>query len=94
MKKAAAYVQWFLDGSGYRVTVYDTESQPLDEYKAGNHPMDSQVVAKNDAPLSDATLECFAEQTAKETADRWGVPHDKVSRDVDSERDYKVTPDA
>lgn len=83
------YVQWCLDGQGYRVAAYDADSQPVEEYSAGDHPLDSQVVAKHDDKLPDETLEKFAQQTAEEMADKFGIPHSKISRDLDSEKDWR-----
>lgn len=93
------FVQWHLEPTGYRVVAYDGESQPIDEYSAGNHPLDSQAVARNDRAVPRATLEKWAQQTAEETADRLGIARSRISRDTDSETDAfseiaKQSPDA
>jgi hypothetical protein len=84
------YVQWCLDGQGYRVTAYDADSQPIEEYAAGDHPLDSQAVAKPGSKLSARTLIKFAKQTAKEMADKHSIDHKRISRDLDSESEYRA----
>ena len=79
------YIQWYLTGTGYRVTVYPgSGGDPIYDYDAGNHPFDSQSVSK-DHPLSDETLIKYAEQTSRETADEYGISYDHISRDTDME---------
>ena len=81
------FVQWHLEPTGYCVVAYDGESQPIDEYSAGNHPLDSQAVARHCDPVPADTLRKWARQTAEETADKLGIPHDRISHDQDSETD-------
>lgn len=81
------FVQWYLTGTGYRVTVYDGECQPLEEYEAGDNPLDSGSVARPGHKLSAETLIRYATQTAVEMAGKHGIGADRVSRDTDSETD-------
>lgn len=82
----AHYVQYHLTGTGYRVTAYDAESQPVEEYEAGNHPGDSQAVARPGEPRVRAqTLKKWARQTALDMAKEHGVDPSKVSYDHDGE---------
>jgi hypothetical protein len=78
------YIQWYLTGTGYHVTVYGPDNQPIYEYDAGNHPLDSQSVSTLH-PLPDETLIRYAEQTSRETAEEYGISYDRISRDTDSE---------
>lgn len=86
----AAYVQWLLDGQGYRVTIYDAEGQPVEEYSAGDHPLDSQAVAMPGDKLSDMALRKFARQTAANMAAKHGVPSDQISHDQDGENEWRA----
>lgn len=81
------FVQWHLTGTGYGVTVYDGECQPIHEYTAGDHPLDSQSVAPKGRKLPKRTLIKFAKQTAGELADEYEIPHARISRDTDTEND-------
>jgi hypothetical protein len=88
------FVQWYLTGHGYAVTAYGRDGQPVKEYTAGDHPLDSQSVAVNDRPVPAATLEKWAQQSAAEMADELGVPRDRISRDTDNEAECKESNDA
>jgi hypothetical protein len=81
------YVQWCLDGSGYRVTVYSASGAILADYSAGNHPLESTTVADLDSAVSEATLIRYAESTAAEMAAEFGAEH--VSRDTNSEESVR-----
>jgi hypothetical protein len=80
VERKAAWVGYELIPGGYRVTVYDADSNPLDDYTAGNHPGDSQVYLPDDDPdaLDADTLRRFAKQTAGETANSHGLTADNV----------------
>ena len=53
--------------------VMEAEYQPI-EYSARNHPLDSKSVARPGYELSDERLIEFAERTAREMADKFGIP--------------------
>jgi len=86
---APAFVQWYLEPDGYAVTVYDSESQPIYEYRAGNSPRCSATRLPLDHPrrVRKATLRRFSIQTAAKIANEYGLPESKVSHDNDSEAD-------
>lgn len=90
-KTTAACIGYALRPDGYEVITYDSNMQPLDEYTAGNHPLDSQSFLALDDPhrVPDAKLLEWAQQTAGETAEKWGVPAAKIFRDHDNEKDAR-----
>lgn len=89
----AKTVLYYATRWGYSVTAYDADMQPVDEYRAGNHPLDSQGVVTPQKryepgdvhPMSLRTLRKFAKQTALEMAQEYGVPADCVAYDDDGE---------
>lgn len=89
------YVQYFATRYGYQVTAYDADSQPVDEYRAGNHPGDSQATvtpksrytAGETRPVPLARLRKWAKDEALDTAKRLGLTPDRVSYDGDGEAD-------
>jgi hypothetical protein len=82
-----SFVQWNLTKQGYRVVVYDGDCQPIEEYSAGNHPLDSQSVAPPGHEAPTETLIKWAQRTAREMADEHNIPHARVSRDTDAEEE-------
>jgi hypothetical protein len=82
-ERTAAFITYGLIPGGYRVTVYDADSNPIDDYTAGNHPGDSQVYLPDDHPeaLDADTLLRFAKQTAGETANSHGLTAEAIFED-------------
>lgn len=85
----AAFVQYYVSGRGYHVTAYDADSQPVEEYTAGNHPLDSGAVVTSRSatrPVPRRTLMKWARDEARDTAKRLGLdPKTAVSYDNDGE---------
>ena len=91
MTSPACYVAWYLLPSGYAVDVFDTESQPLDEYRAGNSPGCSAKFLPPGHRLAEprAILRKFAKAEARDTARRFGLDPSKIIHDVDAETDAR-----
>ena len=68
-----------VDESGYAVAVME-EGRILEEYNATNNPWDSQgPVVTDGVPLE--TLQRWAEETAREMANRWDTEPVALDRD-------------
>ncbi len=80
------FVQWWLTGQGYAVSVFDAESQPVEEFRAGNHPGISDQIGV-ERKVGSLKLAEWAAQTAGELAAKHGIEAAKISQDCDSERD-------
>lgn len=91
------YIQWYIRpeeiGAGYTVTVYDAESDVVDEYTAGNHPGDSGAHVPAEDGVSSLTLIRWAQQTAAETANEYDLDAGRVSHDRDTENEYGDPPE-
>lgn len=87
MASTAAMVGWALSPTGYQVTVYDEEMQPLHEATYGNHPMtDTDVLPVDDEhAVRTEKLAEWAEKSARDIAADWGVTEDGIFRDTDLE---------
>jgi hypothetical protein len=83
----ASFVEWYLIPSGYAVDTFDSDCQPLDEYRAGNSPGCSQTFLPrgHKFALRKSTLRKFAKQTARETAERFGLGAARIFHSPDSE---------
>jgi hypothetical protein len=70
-----AWIGYQVHDHGYDVIVYDSESQEVERYGAGNHARDSQVYVEKGDPerLPKQTLRKFARQTAEEMAAEFGI---------------------
>lgn len=71
-----AWVGYEVDRTGYTVRVYDHESREVEQYSAGNSPLDSQIFVPLDtkeARVPLPTLRKFARQTANEMAAEYGI---------------------
>jgi hypothetical protein len=80
-------VGWALSPTGYQVSVYDAEMQPLHEETYGNHPMTNTDVlpVDDEHAVGQDKLAEWAEKTALELAPEWGVGEDGVFHDTDLE---------
>lgn len=78
------FVQWYLTGTGYNVSVFDADCQPVEENSFGNNPYDSTAVGV-EHKIGSVKLAEMAAQTAEERAVFHGLSIGKVSRDCDSE---------
>jgi len=86
---AAYYIQYWATPYGYAVTAYDAESQPVEEYSAGNSRACSQTYIAPDMPgaVPVKTLRTWAEAEAYEMAERHGLDQSRVSYDEDGEKE-------
>lgn len=85
----ANFVSYHLRPDGYAVAVYDSESQPLKEYSAGNSRFCSQTYLPKGHPqtVRRGTLRMYARQTAEEMAAEYGLKKDRVFYSKDDEND-------
>lgn len=69
------WIGWRVHEYGYTVRVYDSESNQIDQYDAGNHRNDSAAYVErgNSARLPKGTLRHYARQTAQEMAAELGI---------------------
>lgn len=79
-----AWVGYSAEREGYRVTVYDPAGDVVEDYTAGNSPLDSQVYIPLDrkeprVPLQ--TLRKWAKQTAGEFAAEYGIAADMIAEE-------------
>lgn len=85
--KPAAYVLWAATVYAYRVTVYDADLQPLEDYTGGNSRYDSAAFVPVAEGESLETMTAYAKITAAEMANKWGVAPIDINEDAD-ETDY------
>lgn len=75
---------------GYKVTAYDAENRPVQEYEAGNSRFDSGAYVEpgkgSSLPLQ--TLRRYARQTAGDIAAALGVPAERIGEDKDAAPDF------
>jgi hypothetical protein len=72
-----AFVSYSVDRHGYTVRVYDHDAREIDEYSAGNSPLDSQgyvPLDRKEPRVSVPTLRRYARQTAQDMAADYGIP--------------------
>lgn len=84
----ATHVLYYATFYGYVVTAYDDDGQPVKEYRAGNHPGDSQAVINkpypgerytSTRPVRIPTLKKWAREQAEEWAKEMGIEPARVS---------------
>lgn len=85
----AVHVMWAVGPAGYQVAAYDAELQPVLEETYGNNPHSSAAMDSLDPndplALSTSILEEHALHSAKNTAERLGLPESSIQRDTDLE---------
>lgn len=90
MSAPAKSVAYGASRYGYKVTAYDAENRPVQEYEAGNSRLDSGAYVEpgkgSSLPLQ--TLRKYARQTAHEIAAELGVRPENVAEDTDEAPDF------
>jgi hypothetical protein len=90
----ATSILYYATPYGYYVAAYGHDSQPVKEYRAGNHPGDSQgyLTPKKrydigeTRPVKRVTLRKWAREQAEEMAKELGVDPEYVAYDHDGEQ--------
>lgn len=95
----ATHILYYATFYGYVVIAYDADGHPVKEYRAGNHPGDSQAVINKalagerrpiTRPVPIPTLKKWAREGAEEFAKEFGIEPAHVAYDhdgADSERE-------
>lgn len=91
MSKPAAMVLWAATVYAYKVTVYDADVQPLEEYTGGNSRFDSAAFVPVAEGESLETMTRYAQSTAAEMAAKWNVAPSDISEDADEAQYLRET---